>query len=209
LFERFVEPARQVIVPAQDEARRLGHGWIGTEHLLLGLLRVDDAIPAQVLESFGFTLDGVRGEVARIIGDSDEPTSGNMPFTPRSKKVLQLALREALALDQNFIAPEHILLGLVREGEGVAARILRDRADDLTIREAVTAAISGGKYVPWKPPADELTLRNYIAAAYRALDAAKRIAVERQEHQRAAALRDIARQLLDVHGGTVGPDDAE
>ena len=126
MFERFTERARQVVVLAQDEARALKHNYIGTEHILLGLLREEEGLAARVLESLDITVEEVRAQVARIVGQGDEVTTGQIPFTPRAKKVLELALREALSLGHNYIGTEHILLGLVRENEGVAARILLD-----------------------------------------------------------------------------------
>src|SRR6201998_885504 len=124
MFERFTERARQVVVLAQEEARTLKHNYIGTEHILLGLLREEEGLAARVLESLDITVEEVRAQVARIVGQGDEVTTGQIPFTPRAKKVLELALREALSLGHNYIGTEHILLGLVRENEGVAARIL-------------------------------------------------------------------------------------
>ncbi len=126
MFERFTEKARQVVVLAQEEARALEHNYIGTEHILLGLLREEEGLAARVLESLGITVEEVRAQVARIVGQGDEVTSGQIPFTPRAKKVLELSLREALSLGHNYIGTEHILLGLVRENEGVAAAILLD-----------------------------------------------------------------------------------
>ena len=111
---------------AQEEARALKHNYIGTEHLLLGLLGEEEGIGARVLESLDVTVEGVRAQVARIIGSGDEVTSGQIPFTPRAKKVLELSLREALFLGHKWIGTEHVLLGLVAEGEGVACRILLD-----------------------------------------------------------------------------------
>jgi ATP-dependent Clp protease ATP-binding subunit ClpC len=124
VFERFTERARQVVVLAQEEARILKHNYIGTEHILLGLLREEEGLAARVLESLDITVERVRAQVVRIVGSGEEVTSGQIPFTPRAKKVLELALREALSLGHNYIGTEHILLGLVRENEGVAARIL-------------------------------------------------------------------------------------
>jgi ATP-dependent Clp protease ATP-binding subunit ClpC len=124
VFERFTERARQVVVLAQDEARALKHNYIGTEHLLLGLLREEEGLAARVLESFEITVEEVRAQVARIVGQGDEVATGQIPFTPRSKKVLELSLREALDLGHNYIGTEHVLLGIVRENDGVAARIL-------------------------------------------------------------------------------------
>jgi ATP-dependent Clp protease ATP-binding subunit ClpC len=145
VFERFTERAKQVVVLAQDEARALRHNYIGTEHILLGLLREEEGLAARVLESLDITVEEVRAQVARIIGPGDEPiVSGQIPFTPRAKKVLELSLREALSLKHNYIGTEHILLGLVRENEGVAARILLDfDADAEKIRNEIMRVLSG------------------------------------------------------------------
>src|SRR5690242_17300158 len=144
MFERFTERARQVVVLAQEEARTLKHNYIGTEHILLGLLREEEGLAARVLESLDITVERVRAQVVRIVGSGEEVTSGQIPFTPRAKKVLELALREALSLGHNYIGAEHILLGLVRENEGVAARILLDfDADSEKIRNEVIRMLSG------------------------------------------------------------------
>src|SRR5215212_4526306 len=144
MFERFTERARQVVVLAQEEARTLKHNYIGTEHILLGLLREEEGLAARVLESLDITVERVRAQVVRIVGSGEEVTSGQIPFTPRAKKVLELALREALSLGHNYIGTEHILLGLVRENEGVAARILLDfDADSEKIRNEVIRILSG------------------------------------------------------------------
>ena len=144
MFERFTERARQVVVLAQDEARALKHNYIGTEHILLGLLREEEGLAARVLESLDITVEEVRAQIARIVGQGDEVTTGQIPFTPRAKKVLELALREALSLGHNYIGTEHILLGLVRENEGVAARILLDfDADAEKIRNEIIRMLSG------------------------------------------------------------------
>src|SRR5689334_19775153 len=144
MFERFTERARQVVVLAQDEARALKHNYIGTEHILLGLLREEEGLAARVLESLDITVEEVRAQVARIVGQGDEVTTGQIPFTPRAKKVLELALREALSLGHNYIGTEHILLGLVRGNEGVAARILLDfDADAEKIRNEIIRMLSG------------------------------------------------------------------
>ncbi|MGN6379318.1 MAG: Clp protease N-terminal domain-containing protein [Gaiellales bacterium] len=135
VFERFTEQARQAIVYAQTEAGALDHNFIGTEHLLLGLLHDEDTLAARVLSSLDIELEGVRSQVVRIVGRGDPPAPADIPFTPRAKKVLELSLREALSLSSTHIGTEHILLGLVRENEGVAARILQDHgADAETIR---------------------------------------------------------------------------
>jgi len=144
MFERFTERARQVVVLAQEEARALKHNYIGTEHLLLGLLREEEGVAARVLESLDISVEEVRAAVVRIVGAGDETPTGQIPFTPRAKKVLELALREALSLGHNYIGTEHILLGLVREDEGVAARILLDLdAEAEKIRSEVMRALSG------------------------------------------------------------------
>jgi ATP-dependent Clp protease ATP-binding subunit ClpC len=139
MFERFTERARKVVVLAQEEARHFNHNYIGTEHLLLGLLREDEGVAARALAALGVTLDEVREQVESIVGYGEEGTGAQAPFTPRSKKVLELALREALQLGHNYIGTEHILLGLVRESEGVAARVLSnlDVDPDKVRREVV------------------------------------------------------------------------
>ena len=124
MFERFTERARRVVVFAQEEARELNHSYIGTEHLLLGLMRDADSVAARALQELEIRRDAVREQVTEIIGRGKTSPSGHIPFTPRAKKVLELSLREALQLNHNYIGTEHILLGLVREGEGVAAQVL-------------------------------------------------------------------------------------
>jgi ATP-dependent Clp protease ATP-binding subunit ClpC len=126
VFQRFTERAREVVVLAQNEARALRHNYIGTEHILLGLLREREGLAARVLENFDITLEEVRAQVARIVGEGEDIATGQIPFTPRAKKVLEFSLKEALALQHNYIGTEHILLGLARENRGVAARILLD-----------------------------------------------------------------------------------
>jgi ATP-dependent Clp protease ATP-binding subunit ClpC len=144
MFERFTERARQVVVLAQEEARSLKHNYIGTEHLLLGLLREEEGVAARVLDGLEVTVEEVRAAVVRIVGQGEEVSTGQIPFTPRAKKVLELALREALSLGHNYIGTEHILLGLIREDEGVAARILLDLdAEPDKIRNEVMRALSG------------------------------------------------------------------
>ncbi len=144
MFERFTERARQVVVLAQEEARSLKHNYIGTEHLLLGLLREEEGVAARVLDGLDVSVEEVRAAVVRIVGSGEESPQGQIPFTPRAKKVLELALREALSLGHNYIGTEHILLGLVREDEGVAARILLDLdAEPEKIRGEVMRVLSG------------------------------------------------------------------
>jgi ATP-dependent Clp protease ATP-binding subunit ClpC len=142
MFERFTNRARHVVVLSQEEARLLSHNYIGTEHLLLGLLGEPESIGGQVLAGFGLTREGVREEVVEKIGRGKSAPAGHIPFTPRAKKTLELSLREALSIKHNYIGTEHILLGLIREGEGVAAQVLRDHADLLEIRVAVLDAVS-------------------------------------------------------------------
>ena len=124
MFERFTDRARRVVVLAQEEARRLNHNYIGTEHILLGLIQEGEGHAAKALEELNINIDSVRSEVVEIIGEGQQSPSGHIPFTPRAKKVLELSLREALQLGHNYIGTEHILLGLIREGEGVAAQVL-------------------------------------------------------------------------------------
>jgi ATP-dependent Clp protease ATP-binding subunit ClpC len=152
VFERFTERARQVVVLAQDEARELRHNYIGTEHLLLGVLREEEGIGARVLQRLGVTLDEARAQLNRIIGRGDEPpASGQIPFTPRAKKALELALKEALALGHKYIGTEHILLGIARVDDGVAASILSSfDADVDTIRNEVVRTL-GGRAVQPRP----------------------------------------------------------
>jgi Clp amino terminal domain, pathogenicity island component len=145
MFERFTERARQVVVLSQEESRTLKHNYIGTEHILLGLLREEEGLAARVLERLGVTVERVRTQVVRIVGYGEDVPSGQIPFTPRAKKVLELALREALGLGHDYIGTEHILLGLVRENEGVAARILLDfDADSEKVRTEVISMVSTG-----------------------------------------------------------------
>jgi ATP-dependent Clp protease ATP-binding subunit ClpC len=145
VFERFTERARQVVVLAQEEARGLGHSYVGSEHILLGLLREDEGLAARVLEHLDITLERVRAEVERIVSRGEEVTAGQqIPFTPRAKRVLELAQREALSLGQNYIGTEHILLGLARENEGVATRILLAfDVDWEAVRNEVIRMLSG------------------------------------------------------------------
>lgn len=144
MFERFTDRARRVVVLAQDEARELNHNYIGTEHILLGLISEGDGVAAKALESMGISLDAVRSEVVDIIGRGSQPPSGHVPFTPRAKKVLEYSLREALQLGHKYIGTEHLLLGLIREGEGVAAQVLVKLGADLPrVRQQVIQLLSG------------------------------------------------------------------
>ncbi|HZE02240.1 MAG TPA: ATP-dependent Clp protease ATP-binding subunit [Pseudonocardiaceae bacterium] len=144
MFERFTDRARRVVVLAQEEARMLNHNYIGTEHILLGLIHEGEGVAAKALESLGIALEGVRQQVEEIIGQGQQAPSGHIPFTPRAKKVLELSLREALQLGHNYIGTEHILLGLIREGEGVAAQVLVKLGADLNrVRQQVIQLLSG------------------------------------------------------------------
>jgi ATP-dependent Clp protease ATP-binding subunit ClpC len=144
MFERFTDRARRVVVLAQEEARMLNHNYIGTEHILLGLIHEGEGVAAKALESLNISLDGVREQVQEIIGQGQQAPSGHIPFTPRAKKVLELSLREALQLGHNYIGTEHILLGLIREGEGVAAQVLVKLGADLgRVRQQVIQLLSG------------------------------------------------------------------
>jgi len=144
MFERFTDRARRVVVLAQEEARLLNHNYIGTEHILLGLIHEGEGVAAKALESLGISLEKVRQQVEEIIGAGQSPPSGHIPFTPRAKKVLELSLREALQLGHNYIGTEHILLGLIREGEGVAAQVLVKLGADLgRVRQQVIQLLSG------------------------------------------------------------------
>jgi ATP-dependent Clp protease ATP-binding subunit ClpC len=160
LFERFTDRARRVVVLAQEEARMLDHTYIGTEHILLGLIHEDEGVAAKALESLNISLEAVRQQVEDIIGRGQAAPTGRLPFTPRAKKVLELSLREALQLGHNYIGTEHILLGLIREGEGVGAQVLQKLGANLNrVRQTVIQILSG--YVPgaeemppeaWTPP---------------------------------------------------------
>jgi ATP-dependent Clp protease ATP-binding subunit ClpC len=146
MYERFAASARQVIVLAEEEARTIKHDYIGTEHILLGLVRVEDGLAAQVLKTLDITAERVRAQVVRIVGSGEVVTTGQIPFTPSAKKMFELALREALALGHNYIGTEHILLGLVRLEDRLAARVLLDLdAEPRKIRKEVISILS----TPW------------------------------------------------------------
>jgi len=204
VFERFTERARNVVVYAQDEARSLRHNYIGTEHLLLGLLREEEGLAARLLASLGVTLEDVREQVGRIVGEGDEVSSGQIPFTPRGKKVLELSLREAKSLGHNYIGTEHVLLGIVREDEGVAARILLDFGWDAEkIRGEVIRMLSGPNYrraftasqsVSFEPQSPPLSPD--VAAELARLSSEKEDARQRKDFERAGALQDRERRMI-------------
>jgi Clp amino terminal domain, pathogenicity island component/UvrB/uvrC motif len=144
MFERFTDRARRVVVLAQEEARMLNHNYIGTEHLLIGLIREDRGVAGKGLESLGISVDAVRQQVEEMIGMGEQAPSGHVPFTPRAKKVLELSLREALQLGHDYIGPGHIMLGLIREGDGVAAQVLVRLGADLNqVRQQVIQRLHG------------------------------------------------------------------
>jgi hypothetical protein len=199
VFERFTERARQVVVVAQDEARALGHNYIGTEHILLGLLREEEGLAARVLESLDVTVEEVRAQVTRVIGEGEPVATSQIPFTPRAKKVLELSLREALSLGHNYIGTEHILLGLARENQGVAARILLDfGVDGETVRDEVVRMLSGTpsplpevERPALLPPGATRDAQERLAR----VQAAKEQAIERQDFEQAVRLREEERQI--------------
>ena len=144
MFERFTDRARRVVVLASEEARMLSHNYIGTEHILLGLIHEGEGLAAKALEQLGITLEAVRAQVEEVIGQGQQAPTGHIPFTPRAKKVLELSLREALQLGHSYISTEHILLGLIREGEGVAVQVLLKQGADLgRVRQQVMQLLSG------------------------------------------------------------------
>ncbi len=146
MFERFTDRARRMVVLAQEEARMLDHNWIGTEHILLGLVHEGEGVAAKALTALGITLAAMRQAVEDIIGRGAEPPAGHIPFTPRSKKVLELSLREALSLGSDYIGTEHVLLALLREGDGVGAQILVGAGVDLNrARQQVINLLRGGR----------------------------------------------------------------
>ena len=227
MFERFTDRARRAVELAQEEARRLNHNYIGTEHILLGLIREGEGVAARALESLGISLEAVRQQVEKIIGRGQQAPSGHIPFTPRAKKVLELSLREAKALGHNYIGTEHILLGLIREGSGVAAQVLVKLGADLNrARQQVVQLLHGyqgedvtGDGLPL--PDDALTrvdsLDRRLAAIERwvglrpdlddldqeiaRVRGEKEAAIDRQDFEASVGLRDQEKQLLAARAG--------
>jgi ATP-dependent Clp protease ATP-binding subunit ClpC len=190
MFERFTDRARRVVVLAQEEARMLNHNYIGTEHILLGLIHEGEGVAAKALESLNISLEAVRQQVEEIIGQGQAAPTGHIPFTPRAKKVLELSLREALQLGHNYIGTEHILLGLIREGEGVAAQVLQKLGADLKrVRRTVIQELSGSPAVrygemPSPSPFDErekIVLSLLIHEGLTASEIAKLLGVSKEK----------------------------
>jgi ATP-dependent Clp protease ATP-binding subunit ClpA len=203
MFERFTDRARSAVALAQEEARLLSHNYVGTEHVLLGLLHEGGGIAARALASLGISLEVVRAQVEDVIGRGQTaPAAGHIPFTPRAKKVLELALREAVRLGHNYIGTEHVLLGLVREGEGVASQVLaRLGAGEAAVRGRVEALLADGgheaeaaartRWVRMTVPADLRELEERLAETRRR----KQAAIDAEDFATAAVLRDTEKQL--------------
>jgi ATP-dependent Clp protease ATP-binding subunit ClpA len=238
MFERFTDRARRVVVLAQEEARMLEHDYIGTEHLLLALIHEGEGVAAQALRVLDVDLDTLRREVEALVGRGQQPTPGHIPFTPRAKKVLELALRESVQLGHAYIGTEHLLLGLVREGEGPAAQVLQQRGVELnTVRQEVIRLLHGhqvregrrGRRVAWARRSggegatlEEISHQLRVLGArlsaieeklgieessarqrLRRVDAEiarvrrqKESAIDEQDFERAASLRDVEKRLL-------------
>jgi ATP-dependent Clp protease ATP-binding subunit ClpA len=203
MFERFTERSRRVVVLAQEESRMLDHNYIGTEHLLLGLIHEGDGIAAQVIELTGLTLDTARAEVEAIIGRGASAPSGHIPFTARAKTVLELALREALALKKSYIGPEHILLGLIREKDGVGAQILERLGAPLPVLRAQVIELAAGEAT--EPGQDESLGAEWLAALSqgagagfrrRARAVAEVTAVAAAQAEQAAQSMEVVRSLI-------------
>ena len=230
MFERFTERARQVVVLAQEEARMLSHNYIGTEHILLGLLREGHGVGARALESLGISVEAARQQILEMIGRGEQAPSGHIPFTPRAKKVLELSLSEAMQLGHNYIGTEHILLGLIREGDGVAAQVLVNLGADLNrTRQQVIQLLQGhqgqepapsgtgegSRPRADVPQADSLVRRLATIERWVGIRAdlddldqeiarvrrEKEAAVDRQDYAAAAELRNQEKQLLAAHAG--------
>ncbi len=199
VFERFTHRARRVVVLAQEEARLLNHNYIGTEHVLLGLIHEGEGVAAKALESLGISLEAVRAEVQSIIGRGKDAPMGHIPFTPRAKKVLELSLREALQLHHNYVGTEHILLGLIREGEGVAALVLVKLGADLSrVRQQVIQVLASGQFA-------EVATEEQAKRREQEINAGVASVFDENRHLRAEVER--LRGLLREHG--IEPDGGE
>jgi ATP-dependent Clp protease ATP-binding subunit ClpC len=222
MFERFTARARRAVVNAQEEARELNHNYIGTEHLLLGLMREPESVAARALQELKISQDTARERVIQIVGRGQQPQSGHIPFTPRAKKVLELSLREALQLSHDYIGTEHILLGLIREGEGVAAQVLVKLGGNLAVVrekviEIVPAAVENVEFTERLPPVGAASLEGILgplAAISDRLDAiAERLgAIERHLGLRGepgpAGAGSGSEEAAPETGKEPGPDEA-
>jgi ATP-dependent Clp protease ATP-binding subunit ClpA len=203
MFERFTDRARRVVVLAQEEAGLLNHNYVGTEHLLLGLVSEGQGVAARALESLGIRLEAVRAQVEEIIGQGQTASTGHIPFTPRAKRVLELSLREAKQLGHNYIGTEHLLLGLIREREGVAAQVLLTLGGDLSgVRQQVIQLLSGsgtGMEAGARTRPVHITVPEDLREAEERLAQVrqqKEAAIDAEDFDRAAALRDQEKRLL-------------
>jgi ATP-dependent Clp protease ATP-binding subunit ClpA len=192
MFERFTDRARRVVVLAQDEARVLNHDYIGTEHILLGLIQEGEGVAAKALTNMKISLEAVRSKVVEAVGHGQQAPSGHIPFTPRAKKTLELSLRESLQLGHDYIGTEHILLGLLREGEGVAAQVLVEMGADLSrVRHQVVLLLEGHQGEPASGP----ERRRVIAHDYRLTEV---------QNTLAAIMKRLT--VIERHLGLAGPD---
>ena len=211
MFERFTDRARRVVALAQDEARRLKHNYIGTEHILLGLIHEGEGVAAKALESLGISLQAVRAQVEEIIGEGQQAASGHIPFTPRAKKVIELSLRESLQLGHKYIGTEHILLALIREGDGVAAQVLVTLGADLNrVRQQVIQLLHG--YQGKEPPtagtaAGEHTLLSGVQTRLDAVE--RRLAAVEQRVGTGPDTSDLDKQIDGVRRERHDAADAE
>jgi ATP-dependent Clp protease ATP-binding subunit ClpC len=203
MFERFTDRARRSLFLSQEEARLLNHNYVGTEHLLLGLVSEGQGVAAKALQSLGISLEAVRAQVEEIIGQGQTAPRGHIPFTPGAKKVLELSLREATQLGHNYIGTEHLLLGLLREGEGVAAQVLVKLGADLSrVRQQVIQLLSGsagGREAGAGTRLVRMTVPEELREAEEQLAQVRREkeqAIQVQDFEKAAGLRDQERQLL-------------
>jgi len=196
MFERFTDRARRVVVLAQEEARKFNHNYIGTEHILVGLIREDGGVAAKGLESLGISLDAVRQQIEEIVGIGEQAPSGHVPFTPRAKKVLELSLREALQLGYDYIGTEHILLGLIREGDGVAAQVLVRLGADLNqVRQEVIQRLHGFQGED-EPGSQRAVQRPGLLSRIDAIE--RRLSILEQRVDTRLDLRELDREIAQV-----------
>jgi hypothetical protein len=203
MFQRFTDRARRIVVLAQEQARALKHNYVGTEHILLGLIREGEGVAAKALEALDISMDAVRQQVEGIIGQGQEAPSGHIPFTPRAKKVLELSLREAQQLGHGYIGTEHILLGLIREGDGVAAQVLMQHGADLNrVRQQVTHLLYGDRAEesgPTRSAERELRLLPGVQARLGELE--QRLAAVEQRAGNGPDTSDLDEQIEVVRAG--------